>query len=232
MSDGNLDIPEEKIKSDANKAFKKSINLPGEYIDKLKSRREENLVVSFEFFTRKDELFCLDGAETKNFVDLIDKLQMLTEINVEEFFGSERDKFNPSKYSYDDFDCEIPIENTETLEQYDFIKFRIRKKPRILSVIIGNVVYIVLIDFYHNLHLTDRYPNFERHDHLLTYEERLENRIKGLEETVDVLKEEKLKAESDLEEFLAGEECKLCGNDKVKSLAGYICDNCTDEILN
>jgi len=230
MSDTEFDLPEKEIKERVKKPNQAKINLPEDHLEKLKKRKNENLVISFEFLVRKTELFSLGGAAPKDFVDLIDKLKMLTEINRDEFFGKERDKFNPDRCSFDDFDCEIPIMENETIRQYEFIKFRIRKRPRILSVIIGNVVYVVLIDFYHNLHLTDRYPNHETHDYFLTYEERLEEKIERLLKTIRAFEKQIEEKENELNEFLAGEKCEICGNDSIDYLEGYICKDCIERI--
>ncbi|MFW6269998.1 MAG: hypothetical protein ACOC4G_07930, partial [Bacillota bacterium] len=109
------------------------------------------------------------------------------------------------------------------------------KTNRVHFTIIGNIIYIIWLDFHHNLKLTDKYPSKKIYKYPRNKEEKLRDKILRLKDKNEVLEEENSTANELINKFVDNRkyECELCDtsieiNNENKIL---FCEDCFNKYL-
>ena len=164
-------------------------------VETLKTLKEENksenqkIKISFQFFERENKLFNLGEVESEWFVELLDTLQLLTQITKKQLFGEYKDKFKPHPYS--DVD-KLNFKDDMLLNmQNEAYQLRITKsKGRIHGFFVENTYYIRFIDRWHNMYDTVKYGGIVIKIPPSSMYDVLETKYKELEQTNIALSEQ------------------------------------------
>lgn len=157
-------------------------------IETLKTLKEENrsekqkIKISFQFFERNNKLFNLGEVESEWFIELIDTLQLLSQITKKQLFGEYKGKFKP--HPYNDIDKLNFKDDMLSNLQNEAYQVRITKsKGRLHGFFVENIYYIRFIDRWHNMYDTVKYGGITIKMFPSSMYDILETKYKELEET-------------------------------------------------
>ena len=150
---------------------------------------------SFSCFDRKHELFNLScknkPVSSSWFLTLLDCLETVSELTIAELKAHR--KFQLHRVDWDKANAKCPMS-----ENYDeFYQFRLNKsKGRVVGFFVGNVFYVVWLDYHHNLTSCEGYGCTKEYKYPLSDYELLELKLNEANKKIEEL-------ENDIDELLA-----------------------------
>lgn len=191
-----------------NRIPKVSANIPKEHGMLLKSSVKEmleeyqkiNVMFSFKFFDRNEELFNCGGIEASWFIDLMDVLKDVSSMKFEEFRYKGGPPLRVHPHEWIKTSKKYPF-NEEFLMQIEqnTLQFSVSKaNGRVHGFVIENVFYVVWLDRYHNLYPMQTHGGLTYCDFPEGCYECLEKENKELKEENEILLSECCRLEEEI----------------------------------
>lgn len=168
--------------------------LTKEQLEEIESRRNKELVFSWRFFDRFNEMFNMGNTERSWFISLLDAFKSLSSMTVMEFRQqASRRGLRVHSHNWKKATAKFNFpESFFEQHQDDCLQFSISKaNGRVHGFLIDNIFYIVWLDPDHNLYPT-RESNWKviEHEFPVTDYEILQYKYEKLKEENEKLKED------------------------------------------
>lgn len=167
----------------------------------LEKYKHLNVIFSFQYFNRLDELFNCGDTESAWFLNLVDTLRSVSQMTYEEFrdFKHANSGLRVHSHDWNRAIKKYPL-NEKFLKQIenDTIQFSLsRANGRVHGFTIDNLVHIVWLDPHHNMYPMERHGGLKYcdtpkdcYDCLLEENDMLKQEIKELKELMDLCDKE------------------------------------------
>lgn len=186
-------------------------------VEEFKKATNKEIIFSFKFLDRLHEAFNLGNLKNvcdNWFVELLDCLKEVSNRNWGQLINES--KFDPHSHNFEKTNFKYELFDKEALKQLECVQFRLSKSyGRVHGFLIDNFFYIYWLDPHHNMNDSKGYGGVTKHpaikscyellnDHninLYQENEKLQNKIKNMEEEQDSILEELIRAEEKIKEL-------------------------------